>query len=390
MFIQQTNQNPAHSFLKYIPARLTEGREWFISYYVLYPPTGELRRKKVKLNRISSITERRKIARKLMIEINEKLHQGWNPFVENAAPKSFHKLQDAIKTYLEVQQKELEQRSIKSYTSFVNTLYLYMEKIGASQDIFVYQFDRNVASDLMLAIKRNPKVSPRTYNNYLMFFKSLFNWMKSYNYVSANPFEAIRPISKKFTKAHRQLFSPEMRAQLKEYLERENPRYFIACLLCYYCFLRPIEISWLRVGDINFKTQTVRVRAEHAKNDNDSFRTIPDVMIPYLLDMDWSIPSDHYLFSGDKKGCFFSGKEHLEPIYIAKYWIKVREHFGWPKEVQFYNLKHTGITNMLADGVAPNYVQGQADHHSLAMTTIYAATQTPQSQSDIQKKASAF
>lgn len=385
----QNSQNPNRPVISYIPARLTEGKEWFVSYYVIHPFSGQLKRKKIKINRIKSITERRKIARKLIIDVNLKLDKGWNPFIEEAAPKGYHHFWEVFDTYFKVQEKTLEARTLKSYGSYVKYLKEKLLALGFGADMYVYQFDKNVATEIMLDIRRNPKLAPRTFNNYLIFYKSLFNWLKSYNYVNSNPFDLIKKLEKR-NKNKRELFTPAMRAQLKEYLDRENPRYFIACLLCYYCFLRPIEISWLRVCDINFKTQTIRVRGEHAKNDNDSFRTIPDVMMPYLLDMDWSIPGDYYLFSGDKKGRFFSGKEHLEPIYIAKYWIKIREHFKWSNQVQFYNLKHTGITNMLADGVAPNFVQGQADHHSLEMTTIYAATQTPQSQADIRKKASAF
>ena len=390
MFVLQNEQTAPRGIIDYIPARLTEGKEWYVSYYVTYPPTGQMRRKRIKVNRIKSVPQRRTIAREIIKRINGKLAEGWNPFVENAAPKSFHRFDAAINTYLEVQKKELEERSYKSYASFVKILLEYLGKIGRKPDMFVYQFDKSVAAEIMLAIKRNPKISPRTYNNYLMFFKSLFNWLKSFNYITANPFENLRPMPKKLTKAHKELFTPEMRRDLKEYLERESPRYLVACLLCYYCFMRPKEISWMKFGDINFKTQTIRVWEDYAKNDKTSVRTIPDVMMPYLLALDWSYPNDYFVFSGDKKGRFFAGKTHLEPIYIAKYWISVREYFGWSKKVQFYNLKHTGITNMLADGVAPNFVQGQADHQSLEMTTIYAATQTPVSQEDIRKKVSEF
>ena len=348
-----------------------------------------MRRKRIKINRIKSETLRRKMARRLIVDINLKLDKGWNPFIEEAAPKGFHHFWDVFDTYYNVQQKTLESRTLKSYSSLIKYLKNKLLSLGFGADMYVYQFDRNVASEIMLGIRRNPKLAPRTFNNYLIFYKSFFNWLKSYNYVNTNPFDHIKKLEKR-NKNKRELFTPAMRSQLKEYLERENPRYLAACLLCYYCFLRPIEISWLRVGDIDFKTQTIRIWGEHAKNDNDSFRTIPDAMMVYLLALDWNYPSDYFVFSGDKKGRFFAGKTHLEPIYIAKYWISVREHFGWSNQVQFYNLKHTGITNMLADGVAPNFVQGQADHHSLEMTTVYAATRTPQAQEDIRTKASAF
>jgi integrase len=96
------------------------------------------------------------------------------------------------------------------------------------------------------------------------------------------------------------------------------------------------------------------------------------------------------LFSFDETHQFVPGTKHANSREIARYWNKLRKIIGIPKEVQFYSLKDTGITNMLADGVASNFVQGQADHSSLAITSIYAGTKTPASQEQIRKKVSAF
>ena len=126
MFVLQNEQTAPRGIIDYIPARLTEGKEWYVSYYVTYPPTGQMRRKRIKVNRIKSVPQRRTIAREIIKRINGKLAEGWNPFVENAAPKSFHRFDAAINTYLEVQKKELEERSYKSYTSFVKILLEYL------------------------------------------------------------------------------------------------------------------------------------------------------------------------------------------------------------------------------------------------------------------------
>ena len=40
-------------------------------------------------------------------------------------------------------------------------------------------------------------------------------------------------------------------------------------------------------------------------------------------------------------------------------------------ELTFYSLKDTGITNMIASGVPVSFVQQQADHSSLEMTSIH-------------------
>lgn len=57
---------------------------------------------------------------------------------------------------------------------------------------------------------------------------------------------------------------------------------------------------------------------------------------------------------------------------FASYWSYViRPSLGFPKELQFYSLKDTGITNMVNSGVPLTSVQQQADHSSLAITSIY-------------------
>lgn len=378
--------------IDFIPARLTEGKEWYVSFYALFPPSGKLRRRKIKLNRIRSATEKRKMGRRLILEINEKLARGWNPFVEDVAPKSFHRFADVLQTYMDIQSKDLKPFSFKSYKSMAKRMLDFLVEMGKDPEtMLVYHFDSTVAADIMLRIKRDPNISARTFNNYLIFFKAFFNWMKSFSYIPKNPFENIKKQPKKRTAGtERQLFTKDMLADLRDFLAERNPRYFAMCLMCYYCFVRPNEITYIKLKDIDLKNQIVYIRADHAKNARTSTRTIPDAMLPYLTALDWSGSPEDYAFSDDVTSAFVPGRKHLDPLKIARYWLNVRRHFGWPTEIQFYNLKHTGITNMLADGVAPNFVQGQADHHSLEMTSVYAATQTPVSQKDIREKASAF
>ncbi|MDR3351300.1 MAG: site-specific integrase [Prevotellaceae bacterium] len=378
------------SSLAYIPARLTEGKEWFVSYYAIYPPTGQLRRKKIKLNRIRSVTQRRLVARKLIIDINEKLCNGWNPFVEDEAPKSYHKLMDVLVTYMAIQEKELEENSLRSYRSYVKFICEYITHKLKTPEMYVCQFDRRAAADFMLSIKQNPKLSNRTYNNYLLFYKTLFNWIKQYNYIASNPFDGIMKIAKRKTQKIRQLISPALRKALCDYLSKHNKNYLAMCMMCYYCFLRPNEISYLKVSDVDLANQIILIRKEIAKNDKDSTRTIPDVMLPYIQPLQLNGNKEQYLFSFDRQHQFVPGTKHANSREIARYWSHLRKIIGIPKEVQFYSLKDTGITNMLADGVAANFVQGQADHSSLAITSIYAGTATPASQEQIRKKAGAF
>lgn len=380
------------SLLQYIPPRLTEGVEWYVSYYAIYPATGKLRRVKIKINRIKSVAQRRAMAKKLINDITQKLVSGWNPFIEAEAPKSFHLIFNVFDTYLKIQAKESEEHSYRCYKSYIKYLKEYLIRNNYSKEMYVAQFDKNLASNIMLEIKESSKYSFRTYNNYLQFFTTLFNWMLQFNYITQNPFAFLKKIPKKLIKKKRVALTEENRAQLRDLLVSEdNNNYFVMCLLCYYCFLRPNEISLLKVGDIDINKQVVYVSKEIAKNDTDSVRTIPNAMIDYVRKLDLNKPKNYYLFSMDVHQKFVPGIKRAEGREIARYWSDVvRVKLNWPMELQFYSLKDSGITNMLDDGIAPNFVQGQADHSSLTITSIYAVKRNAVAQEEIKTKSKEF
>ena len=56
----------------------------------------------------------------------------------------------------------------------------------------------------------------------------------------------------------------------------------------------------------------------------------------------------------------------------------------FPMELKFYSLKDSGITNMLGSGVPVSFVKQQADHSSLAMTSIYLG-KSPNASEELKK-----
>lgn len=380
------------SLLKFIPPRLTEGQEWYISYYAIYPATGKLRRVKIKLNRIKTISQRRLIGRQLISDITKKLLAGWNPFVESEAPKSFHFIFNVFDTFLKVHSKESENSTNRTYKSYIKILKEYLLRNNYDNKMYVSHFDRRIASDIMIEIKENDNYSFQTYNNYLKFYKALFNWMMQFNYITLNPFDHIKRIPTKMLKKIRTTLTNEEREQLKNYLiAQNNNNYLVMCLLCYYCFLRPNEIVQLRVKDIDVKKQVIYISEDIAKNDQNSIRTIPDAMMEYVLKLKLNFPPDFYLFSLRPRFYFAPGKIPAEGKLIGRYWSDfIRPALGFPMSKQFYSLKDTGITNMLGDGVAVNFVQGQADHSSMSITSIYAKKRNAAAQEDIRTKSKSF
>lgn len=374
MSVNSTSPKP---HIPYYPAYLSEGKIWYITFYVTNPYTDLLQMKRIKVNRIKSIPERRKFARNLVKEINRKLESGWNPFIEEAKAKHFHTLLSAIETYKKTKYKELEGNSIRSYDSFLKKLSEYVEK--RDKQMYCISFDRNRASDFILQIKEDPKVGNRTFNNYLNFYQTFFEWMKGVNYISLNPFIGIPKVSRRKIKKTRTILTRQELHRLVEWLTVDHPRFLAASMLMYYCFLRNDDICHLKPSSFDLKNNLIFIHADETKNDNESYRVIPKALEKYLLPLDIeNTPKDWYIFS-QKNYAFTAGPTQLNSRYFSKYWSdKLRPALKFPMNLQFYSLKDTGITNLMADGISPAYIQGQADHSSLEITNKYIHSRTPE------------
>jgi integrase len=385
-----TPQNFQPPPLSYYPAELCENKEWYVKYYVFNPFTGKLHIKKIKLNRIRSVAARRKAGRRLAAEINARLSEGWNPFMEQQQGKTFCPLTEAIDTFLSIMEKEHEYNTMRCYRSYCKRLQHWLCDVHHAPSLRAYELGQERATAFMLWIRQMPSVAPRSYNNNLAFYRTLCTWLCEFGYLVANPFLQLKMLPKKMTKKRRRALSMDELRQLVSLLLRKNPRYLAACMLTYYCFLRPDDLRHLRKASFDLAKHTICVRGEDTKNDNTSYRTIPLALEPYLAPLELAKADGAcYLFSN--RSTFAPGTKMLDSREIARYWaLVVRPALGWGGDLQFYSLKDTGITNLLADGVGANYVQGQADHSSLEVTGVYAARQTPEGHELIRARARAI
>lgn len=353
----------------YRECTLCTGKDWFVSFYVINPETGKLKRIRMKINRIASIAERRRTARLMMRAINQRLAIGWNPLIEKVAPRGGAKLYEALDSFLAVKRKEMEPTSMRMYTSFVKTFKAWLEGHGYGASSLAASFTRESAVLFMDEVEL--KYTAKTYNNYLGFFKGLFGWMLEKGYAADNPFSKFTKKAKRLTQKQRRLLTDAELKRLFSFLEEASPEYLAICLLCYCCFIRPKEIVSLRCRDIDLQRHVVHVDASIAKNDRESYRTIPDDVLPVLRRLDLS-SSELYVFGGERKNLFRPYNKMVCSREIARYWNQVvRPACDFPMELQFYSLKDTGITNALEEGIPINQVQQQADHSSVAMTAIY-------------------
>lgn len=117
----------------YTPPVLHTGKDWYIDFYAFNPVYGEMRRKKIKLNFIEKVTERRKYAKDYMNRLSEKLSLGWNPWIEQESSNAYMLFADVISKYRTFMNKMLKdgryrQETLKSYSSYLHNMELFNEQ----------------------------------------------------------------------------------------------------------------------------------------------------------------------------------------------------------------------------------------------------------------------
>ena len=138
--------------------------------------------------------------------------------------------------------------------------------------------------------------------------------------------------------------------------------------LCYRMFVRPKEISMLKIGYIDMDNKLLKIPSFVAKNHCDRVLGIPEDLMEYFRTLS-HYPDNNYIFANQHT--FEPGPKHIAPTRIAEKWKEMRDQLKLPASYQFYSLKDTGITEMLEAGVPAKYVKELADHHSLEMTEKY-------------------
>ena len=372
------------TLIKFKLAQLCKGKEWFISYYVINPATEKLHRKKVKLNHIKSLVERKRYADFLIRELNLKLYQGWNPFLEDINPRGYKILLEVLENFLAVKKRELRKDSIRSYQSYIEILKVWLIKEG-KEKITCEGFKKIDAVEFLEWAYSFRNLSARTFNNYRLFFSTLWNWLKEHQYVTLNYFEKIA--KKTTTGKERIIIDAETRELIKDHLEKYDYNFLIVSMLVFHALIRPKEICNLKPSNFQLKNQIIKIPAEVAKNKHERVVTISNTLLKFLARWNFNgAKNNEYIFGTN----ILPGAVPLDARRLTKKWDKLREDLALDSKMKLYSLRDSGIIQMLQDGISPEEVMKQADHSSLDITTVYVRHANPSGSEQIKNKSTNF
>ena len=369
MYSSRKKNASVFSIISYTEPKLHTGNNWYIDFYSYDPLEQKMKRKKYMLNGITKATDRRPRANEIITNLNIKLRSGWNPWADVENSRQYTPYIDIIQRYHIYLSKLYTAGTIKE-----NTLKDYEKRLRVFEEytakhipaiVYAYQIDQSFISDFLDYVLLDRDSSARTRNNYRTWLSSLCNWMIEKQYLIQNPVEKIRQLAEE-EKKRSALTVPDIQ-KLKKYLKKENPHFLFLCQFAYYTFIRPDEITNIKLSDIYLKEQKVFIASSISKNRKDGMVGLNDALIKSMLDLNiFSNPGNYYLFG---KG-FKPSKEKVTTKVYRNYFNKVREKLKFPDSYQFYSLKDTGIRDLAnAEGIV--IARDQARHADVSTTNKY-------------------
>lgn len=357
-----------------LPQFVQTAKSAYVYFYVLDPDSvaagrPRLVRLKKKFGHIRNKRERRQEALRFCQDVGQKLQHGWNPLIASGGSKGLSLWTDASAKYLAYIMKKqndgaMRPDSVENYKSRLNRLAEF-NKTRTVPLTYVYQFDRVFVEDYLDYCYIERGCTPTTRNNYLSWLQSLSSWLMGHGYIAKDPTAGIEKL-RQYDKERKPL-TDEAMSRLREYLEQTDKYYLLACMVHYYTLVRPKEMSFIRIGDISVKEQTLFISGEVSKNHKDGKVTLPAVVIMLMLDLGvLSAPSSFFLFGRD----FMPSAEQGTAKQYRDRWAKVRKALGFPAAYKFYSLKDTGITDTV-ERVGLVVAKDQARHSSVATTNRY-------------------
>jgi integrase len=331
----------------------------------------------VKLNRelakIKGKRAQREYVEGVCRRIREELEGGWNPWMAQSDNIVYIRWEDACeqyKRYLEKQQTQHNMRdeSVTSYMSYQRVLMRWVSEQRRNVH-YAYQFDKRLVDAFLDYVYLDKDNSIQTRNNYLSWVKTFSRWMLQKSMIESDPTEGIPNLRKKDKGKNRDVIPDGVLQQIHDYLEKNNRHYLLACYLLHYLFVRPHEISLLKLEDFSLKNKTLLIHGDIAKNWQDAVVTLPMHVIDLMLELEvFKHPGSYYLFSDG----FKPGQEYRSEKMFRDYWHHhVRKDLKFSDRYKFYSLKDTGITNMLRANTDVLSVRDQARHSSILITDIY-------------------
>lgn len=239
-------------------------------------------------------------------------------------------------------------RTIKSYSYLLEKFLDFL----FSQNITPTQFSSLDVKSFLLK-KINEGKSSQTTNLYLCAIKSFSKLVLNRELV----------LNFKFAKKPKKIPLAISKEEILKIVESiKNYKHKLMIQLAYGSGLRVSEVINLKVSDINFEENTIKII--QSKGRKDRLTILPAKIKDQLLKFSAYKDNSNYLFESERGG-------KLTTRTIQKIFSRAKNLNDIDKKVSFHSLRHSFATHLMESGVNIKIIQSLLGHTSVKTTERY-------------------
>lgn len=278
---------------------------------------------------------------------------------------------------------EIELETYKTYNSKFN---VFCDWLSSRQLLSanINKTDEKVVTQFIHYIVNERKVSKKTAHEYKELLKTTCKHFVRIGILKKNPFDFLPRVKYKADTKKPQILPDHVLFEMKKYFLQTNKQMWLVCMFLFYCFIRPKEMRFLKIGDIDFTNGYITVRGEIAKNDKTQSVIIPDVLLQYLISEKYHLLDRNILLFNN---CKCKNNVPVGRNYFSNQFRKMRKDINIDFDYKFYSLKHTGGVKLKKSGADLIEMKKQFRHHSIEQTYQYICSLENEDSPHIRKQS---
>lgn len=344
-------------------------RRWYVYYQYRNPNTGKLDDFKVYkgVNRVKTVTERRKKLKQLKVAMERLLDDGFSPFEKYKKGGAVTSREEtdilaAIDHVVEVKKAYLKSSSFKTFEARIKIFKAYLKDQGKGT-ITAREISRSDITDFLSWVQRTRKIGNFSRNNYLADIKGLFTKLVEEEYTGRNPTLKIAdlPANPKKNRA----FSSQQIEVVKSWMLEYDPNLYKFIRWVTYAFLRPVEVCRIQVKHIDLENALLYIPT---KTKSEKVRRI----IPRLLDDLKEInigqyqPEDYLFTKHGHPGPWLSHRDK-KPVqdmerrtWFGNRFKLLKKDIGLGPEYGIYSFRHSAVGDIYKSITSAGYTSYHA------------------------------
>ncbi len=349
---------------------------WYVYYKYRNPDTGALHKFEVKqgINRLKTIAERKKAGNNLKKAINRLLQEGFNPFEKHKEvdrEKDVQKL--SVIEALNLAYTEKEKVWSESTNSVNKTMLSKLSKWIKKKnlDVNIRLLEKKHISLFLKELNDDKagKLSNVSRNNYKRFISSLMTQLViddvlKYNFVKDIPL--LKTQAEKNTP-----FTKQQLAAIKEWCLANDPYLYEFIKFVMYGFLRPIEVTRIKLIDIDLPNSTLRVRT---KTEIQGTILLIKPLVDYIKSLDINkYSNENHLFTKYLKPAKWeTKKEKSKADFFSRKFERLKKDIGNKIKLTnnhtIYSARHSAAVDLYNSFKKQGLTDLQAKHKLMTIT----------------------